>query len=257
MSTVINFDATNIDPTFGGGGSFFPVSDDKGHLVIICGDNGWKTAQSQKGQYLEIVLRCVEGPYNGQEAPLRLNLQHENPQAVQMANGQLSALCHVTGVLRAQTIAEMMNRPFRVVSVAQPQTDADKQAGKQPYTNLADNGIRDVNGNRPSKGAGVQTAQTAPQQPSQPPQMQQPPQGQGGWGGAPAGAPAQNTQPPQNAQGGWGNQAPPQGNQQPPQGDPNANWGGQAPQNTQAPPQGQQGGWNGGGQGGAPSWATQ
>lgn len=246
-NVVLNFDASTVSPEFGGS-SFFPVSDEKGWLVVIAGSNGFKTANSGKGQYLELILKGQEGPVAGQDATLRLNLMHENQTAVQAAYAQLSAIAHVTGVMRIGNVSDVFNRPFRVVSVEQKQTEADKAAGKAAYTQLADNGIRDQQGNRPGKGGqGPQVAQTAPQM-TQAPQMQQaqPPQG-GGQAAAPQ----------------WGQQGGGQVQQQPAQQQTQAapDWGqqqqqqgGQAvPQSGGAPAWGQPQG----GAGGQPAWTQQ
>lgn len=242
--TILNFDASTVDPNFGAAG-FFPVSDDKGHLVMITADNGFKNMSTGKGQFLELELTAQEGALAGMKAPLRLNLMHESGGAVAAASSQLSAIGHVVGVLRIGTTADIMGKPFRVVSELQ---DRNKPDG---YTQLAANGIRDTNGNKPGKsGQGPQTASPAPQ-------MTQPaaPQG-GGW----QGGQDQQTQPAQGQQGGqnWQAGQAPQGafgGQQPEQGQQAQNP--QAFQQQQAPAQGGQPGWSQqGGQGqGAPSWA--
>lgn len=225
-TSLAGFNAGQVDPNFGGQ-SFFPKSDDKGHLVILVADNGWKPAKSGEGQYLELILKAQEGAIAGMEAPLRLNLQHAKPNAVAAAQAQLSAICHCVGVLTPSTTADLFNRPFRVVSELQ---DPAKPDG---YTQLANNGIRDVNGNKPGAAqSGAVSPQPAQQAPAQP--------AQGGWGGQPG--PAQG----QPAQGGiagaagpgWGNAQQGQA-QQTAQGGPG--WG--APAQGNAAP------------GGAPGWA--
>lgn len=251
VTSLAGFDATTVDPNFGGG-SFFPVSDQKGHLVIITADNGFKPAKSGQGNFLSLTIKAQEGSIAGQETELRLNLQHSSQGAVAAAQAQLSAICHVVGVPRPNTTADLFNRPFRVVSELQ---DSNKPDG---YTQLANNGIRDVHGNKPGGQAqqGGASAQP-PQMPAgQPPagNFQQPPQGQGGFQQQQPPAGAFQQQPPQGGQqaGGWGQQGgqPPQGQQGQP------GWG-QAGQQA-APPQGQGGGGWGQGQpagGGAPGWA--
>lgn len=243
--TDLNFNFQNIDPDFGGGAGFLPVSDDKGWLVILTGDNGWKPAP-KGGFYLELVGQGQEGPVSGQEFALRLNLQHTNVTAQQIAASQLSALGHVLGFPgMIPNTAAMFNKPFRLVSVKQNNND---------YTQLANNGIRDINGNSPG-GKGPQQSQPAPQQPPAPPPQQQNNQQ---WQGQ---QPQQQQQPPQQQQNWQGQGQQWQGGnapQQPPQGQAGFVTGpaGQAPQGQQqaAPQQ-----WQGQGQqqGGAmPSWAN-
>lgn len=241
--TALNYDFSQVDPNFSGG-SFLPVSDDKGWLVVLTGDNGFKPAQSGKGHYLELIGKGQDQAVAGQEFTIRLNLQHTEPKAVAAAAAQLAALGIVCGLPgRITDASELFNKPFRLVSVKQPNSD---------YTQLADNGIRDVNGNKPQKlGSAPQTAQTAPVAPQQAPQQFAPQQApQGGWqtgpgavGGAPqGGAPHggvgfQPTTAPPGTFGG-----PAQGGFQPQQ----------APQ--QFNPQGGPAPFGGAPQGGQPSW---
>lgn len=247
--TMLNFDFSNVSPESPGGGSFLPISDDKGWLVILTGDNGFKPNSKNTGHYLELVGVGQDAQVSGQEFSLRFNLQHSEPKAVAAAVAELSALGHVLGLPgRINNTADLFNKPFRVVS--------EQQKGSE-YTQLARNGIRDVNGNKPGGAAkGPQTAGAAAPGagPAIPPQGGQPAQGgaPAGWGGAPQG------QPP--AQGGqWGG-APQQGQQQQQQ----QGWGGQPGQGqppaqpAQGQPQqgGAPGGWGApqGGPQGGPSW---
>lgn len=248
--TDLNYDFSQVNPIFEGS-SFLPVSPANGWLVILTEDHGWKPAKSGKGNFLELAGKGQEGPVAGQDFVLRFNLQHTEPKAVAAAAQELAALGTVLGLPgRIGNTAELLNKPFRVVSEQQ------KDGNGQPtqYTQLATNGIRDVNGNMAGKaGAGPQTAQPAPQAPppNQPafgapqgqpgpapfaqPQGQpqgQPfgqPQGQPSPFGAPAGQPAPFGQPQQGGAAPFG-----------------------APQGGTpfGAPQGQP-------QGGMPAWATQ
>ena len=159
--TLLNFDFTQVDPNFSGG-SFLPVSDDKGWLVVLNGDNGFKQASSGQGYYLELVGKGQDAAVANMDFTLRLNLQHAKPQAVAAAYAQLAALGIVCGLPgRVADTSELFNKPFRLVSVKQKDSE---------YTNLADNGIRFADGSKPARGGqGAQTAQPAPQIPQAPP----------------------------------------------------------------------------------------
>lgn len=254
MSTQYQFDATTVEPSQGGGGGL-PVSDDKGHLVVIIGDST-KPTRANDGWRLLLRLKVVDGPSAGAEGDYGLNLGNPSAEATRIAHAELSAIMHCIGILRInQSFAELYNRPFRVV--VKPQTNEPR------YTEVTK--VLDANGN-PPKAGGPQTAGGAPAAP-------QPPAGgaQGGWNQPPAGQPAQPQGQPQGGVqgGGWGNPNAPAGPQQPPQGQPApGGWGqpgGQPPQG--AGPQPQQGGgapgWAQNGQpqngqpGGMPGWANQ
>ena len=145
---------------------------------------------------------------------MRYNLWNQNTIAVNIANGQLSALCHATGVFKLQWEndgAALRNAKCQIEVVEQ----IDKET-KQPngYTQIAK--VYDVNGDEPGKPK--QQSQVHPQQQQQPQQWQQPNQ----------------QQPQQNApQSGWGGQQQPNQQQQP-----NAGW---QPGPTVNSPAGQQG----------------
>lgn len=236
MSTQLNFNAATVDPSFSGGGKFLPVSKEKGWLVKLTADNGFKNASSGEGQYLELAGEGIEPEVQGMPFVIRLNLQHNKMAAMKAAQAQLSALAHVMGKLQVGSTAELMGIPFRIVSVLQNPQDPNG------YTQLADNGILDANGNKPTFGQPSQAAQGG---------------GQGvqmaGPGQAPQGQAPQGMQNPQAGQ--------PQGGQAP-QGD----WGGQPQSQPQGQPQGGAPSWGGGqpqgdpnqngqaAQGGAPSW---
>ena len=273
-----SFDASTVAPETGEGGGFIPVSNDpRGTLVVVtdAGDgngNLMVANKAQTGAFMPLKLKVLEGPDAGKEGILRLNLQNDKHTTVSRAYAELSAICHCTGVMRInQSIAEIFNKPFRLVSELQ---DSNKPDG---YTQLANGGIRDANGAKAGKaGQGPQVAQTAQQQPAQQFQQHTGPGAAGnGWGGAPQQQQFQQQppvqqqqqfqQPPQQQQFQPGPQVevgpastfqqPPQGQQQIAQGAPGNNW---ATQQQQPPAQQQPGNWaNGGnGGGGAPSWAT-
>ena len=173
------FDATQHSTEWGGGGAFLPIENqpEVGWLVSIKGDNGMKPAKSGAGWYREIVLVGMEGPISGQEFVWRWNVLNDNQTTVEITNNQIAALCNVLGVMRFNQPTELVGRPFRLV--------AEKQKGENPqgWTQLAQKGIRDVNGNIPGRGTGAaaqnppQPGQVPPNQPQpQPPMQPQPPQ---------------------------------------------------------------------------------
>lgn len=160
-------------------------------------------------------------------AAMRYNLWNtESPKAVEIAHGQLSALCHATGIFKLDWANE-----GAALRNARCMIEVGYQKGEEPSQDKPNGGyteikrVYDVNGNEPGK-------------PGQTPQPQQ------GWGGAPAqqqqqpNPPQQSTNPnppmQQQPGGGWGTttQAPPN-NPSPPQS--GSGWGA-----TQQQPQQQQ-----------------
>lgn len=162
----------------------------------------------------------------------RYNIHNANPKAVEIAYGQLSALCRAVGIYQIDG-----NNECAALRGGKGLMDVGYQKDEEPNAQFPDRKgytelkrVYDINGNDPSKpGAATQAA----------------PQGQqGGFGGQPQQqAPQQSAPLQQQPNGGWGQggsqqQAAPQ----------------QQPQAQQAQPQGQT--WQPGGAqpGAAPPW---
>lgn len=143
---------------------------------------------------------------------MRYNIHNQNPKAVEIAYGQLSALCRAVGIYQIDG-----NNECAALRGGKGLMDVGYQKGEEPdpafpdrkgYTELKK--VYDINGNDPSKPAAAQQQQ-----------------GGGGFGGQPQQQPQNNSQPlQQQPGGGWGQNQPQQ----------------QQPQ--QNAPQGQQGGFN-------------
>lgn len=242
------FNAQQYTPNFGGGGDQLPPA--KGYKVVIV-DSGKEPSANNQGGFLWVACTPIEGPLVGRKQTIRFNLHHTNPKVVEIANDQLSALCHVVNVFNMQDTQQLHNIPFMI--------DVDWQKDNAPgqskggtdggYTDVK--ALYDINGNKPGKSAPTN---------SQPQTYAPPPQGAPPAGVAPMGngwvdpnqgqpqqqqAPQQQYAPPQ--------QAAPQQQYAPPQGQPQQQYAPPAEQQQQAPqqqyaapPQQQpQGAWNG------------
>ena len=231
-----SFQSQQYQPQYGGAGGLPPGQKYKGAIV----DSRQEPTADGRGGFLAFDIQVVEGPLAGQKQTDRLNLHNVNPKTVEIANKQLAAYCHVTGVFQFTDTAQLHNRPF-LFDVRQQKNDAQ-------YTEIC--ALYDLNGNEPGKAS---AGGPAPQQ--QPPANTPPPAGVapqgGGWGGQPAATGPENGPPPPGgpapAQGGWGGAPAPSGGPAAASG----GWGGApAPQGGPAPQQGwqqgqppQQGGW--------------
>lgn len=185
MQLLQGFDATTVDPTQGAGQ--MPIGK---HPVIIAGSE-IKATSSGNGGMLVLDLAITDGPNKGQTGAYRLNLYNPNQQAAQIAQRQLSAICHVTGVFKVSDSSQLHNIPFVV--------EVGYQKGEEPGPNNPDakgytevKKVFDMHGNEPGKKPANATPQPAAQSfapPSAPP-AQQAPAGPG-WS-----APAAQTPPP-------------------------------------------------------------
>lgn len=214
-----NFNAQQYDPSYSGMGGLPPGKGYVGMIVKTSMDN---TADGTGG-FISLEIECLDGPQKGNSQIDRLNVLNKSPKAVEIANKQLSAYCHVTGQYVLTDTDQLCGKPFKF--------DVAPQKNNPEYTQIV--AIYDINGNAPGKANPAQT-QPVPA-PNQPPPQQQAnpnPQSNGGWNPNP---PAEN--PPAQAPQGQGGAWTPPATQGAPAQAPGGGWGGQS--GGQAAP----GGW--------------
>lgn len=203
MNNLGTFDATNIPPEQGIG------AHPPGMFDATISNTEVKPNKDNTGGYLEVEFTTAAGRIIN-----RYNLWNQSQQAVEIANKQLSALCHATGTFRLDfnnKAAALRGLPLRI-EVAPQKNDPQYVEVKKVF---------DKHGNEPGRAPMGAPAQQQPmQQPQQQPQQQAPMQQQPG--------------------GGWGNPQPNPAPQQQPQGQPQGQpaWGNPQPQQQQQPQQG-------------------
>ena len=106
MAFLNNFDARTVDPVT----SFEPIA--AGKYVAVITDSQMKSTKNGDGKYLELTFEVVEGQYKGRKLWSRLNLENPSEQAVQIARGELSAICRAVGVMKPVDSAELHNLPL-------------------------------------------------------------------------------------------------------------------------------------------------
>jgi hypothetical protein len=206
MQLIQAFNANNYDPTQGVGG--LPIGR---HPVVICASE-IKGTKDNSGGFLQLDLRIIDGPQQGTVGAYRLNLYNSSQQAVDIANKQMSAVCHVTGVFNVTDSQQLHDIPF-IVEVGPQKNDPQYTEVKKVF---------DINGNEPGKGG---------QQQQQPQQNQQ-----------------QNNQQAGNNNGAWAGQGQQNNNQQQQQNNQQqggGNWQQQGQQNQNQQQQNNQGQNNG------------
>jgi hypothetical protein len=151
-----NFNAQQHEPQFGGGNKQLPPCK---KTKVIATESSQEPTKDGKGGMLVFTLKVVEGPLLGKEQMLRLNLHNISAKAVEIANGQLSALCHVVNVPAFTATEQLHNIPFLI--------DVDWQKGNEPTQEKPEGGyteitaLYDVSGNKPGK-AGQKAATSKP-----------------------------------------------------------------------------------------------
>lgn len=105
----IMFDATQVAPQESL--SPIPAGTYLAHII----DSEVRPLKSGMGQALALTFEVLDGPYRGRKVFTQLNVQHRgSPDAERIAQAQLSALCHATGVLKLSDSTQLHMRPVRI-----------------------------------------------------------------------------------------------------------------------------------------------
>ena len=115
----INFNAADVDPNQ----SFEPIPAGKYLAAIV--DSTTKPTKNGAGEYLEIVLEVLEGPYKGRRLWERLTLKHPNDVVVRIASANLSAICHAVAVMTLRDSHELHDIPMTVTVALRPVVTPD------------------------------------------------------------------------------------------------------------------------------------
>jgi hypothetical protein len=96
------FDGTQVQPSE----DFSPVPPGDYPVQIT----GQQTKETKKGdgQFLELEMTILGGQYQGRKVWERLNLVNKNPNAVEIAQRNLSAICHAIGKPRIRHESELV-----------------------------------------------------------------------------------------------------------------------------------------------------
>jgi len=200
------FDANQYEPATGS-----PPAMPTDWYNVMMTDSEVRETKDKQGAYLFCTFKVLDGQYAGRLAWARLNLWNKNPVAVEIAQGELSAICHAVNVFQVQDTAVLHGKPLMARIVYKPaEAGYDEGNDVKAYAPL---------GSKESKNAGTPAGPGA----EGPPAAAIPPTGYpatppGGYG-APAPAPAPGPAP-------WG----------PPPGSTGSPPPGPAPSTTGSPP---------------------
>ena len=101
----LNFNAEAVEPL-----TAYDVLP-KGEYLSMAVASEMKKTKSGTGEYLQITFEVLEGEGKGRKLFERLNIRNQNKQAEEIANRQLSALCHATGVMLLSDSEQLHNIP--------------------------------------------------------------------------------------------------------------------------------------------------
>ena len=117
MANLGNFNAHTVEPN----AEFEPIPAGK-YLAVITGSE-LKPTKNGSGHYLELTFQVIEGPYKNRLLWSRLNLDNPNELTVQIAKGELSAICRAVGVMQPKDSIELHSLPLVVTVKLKPRGD--------------------------------------------------------------------------------------------------------------------------------------
>lgn len=117
MADLSGFDANHVEPT----GDFEPIPAGK-YLAVIT-ESEMKANKAGTGSLLQLTFQVIEGEYQNRLLWARLNLDHPNAVAVQIARADLSAICRAVGVLAPKDSVELHNLPLVIQVRCKKRTD--------------------------------------------------------------------------------------------------------------------------------------
>ena len=118
------FDATTVEPP----GSYDPIPAGEYRAVIT--DSEWKDTKAG-GRYLNLTWKIDGGEHDGRLVWQMLNLDNANPKAVEIAQRELSAICHATGKINVADSADLHHIPCLIkMSVKRDEQYGDKNEVK-------------------------------------------------------------------------------------------------------------------------------
>lgn len=146
---LLNFDAAQVAPA--APMEVIPAGTYNAMMV----ESEMKPTKMNDGAYLSCTFEILDGEYKGRKVFTNLNLQNQNPTAVEIAYRSLSAICHAVGVIQCQDSAQLHNRPLQIVVKVKPAT-GEYEAGNEIK------GYKAIQQAAPAAAPGVMPPPTAP-----------------------------------------------------------------------------------------------
>lgn len=165
MSLTLSFNATEVQPA---SSDFEPIP--VGWYQFVIEKSELKPTKAGTGSMVSIMAK-VQGPTHANRVVFgNINYQNPNPQAQEIGQRQLSALCHAIGVLNLNNVAQLCGIPFEArVKITAPTYNVanDKDSGVLYEARNEFQGFRAVGGGAAAP-AGASSAPAAPSAPVKP-----------------------------------------------------------------------------------------
>lgn len=108
MSNLQGFNAAEVEPQ----STFDPIP--AGEYIAMIVDSEMKPTKNGLGEYLQLVFEVCDGEHSGRKIFARLNLNNQNQTAVEIAQRELSAICHAVGVLTPNDSSDLHDKPMSI-----------------------------------------------------------------------------------------------------------------------------------------------
>lgn len=108
MANLSGFDANTVEPT----GEFGPITPGRYSAMIV--ESLMKDTSAGDGKYLKLTFQILDGEFKGRNVWANINLVNPSEKAVQIARGQLSAICRAVGILTPKDSTELHNLPLEI-----------------------------------------------------------------------------------------------------------------------------------------------
>ena len=108
LGVALNFNATAVEPAK----PFQAI--EPGWYDAKIDESEMKPTKDGSGAYLKLRFSIIGGKHNNQKVFQNLNLKNANPTAVEIAQKQLSAICHSVNVLQLQNSAQLHGIPMKI-----------------------------------------------------------------------------------------------------------------------------------------------
>ena len=149
------FDATGIEPT-----TDFEVIP-AGRYTAEITNSEMRPNSKQTGEYLWLEFTVLDGPFSGRKLWAQLNLDNPSQQAVEIAQRELSAICHAVGKLRVGDSIELHNIPMEISIKIKNDAEYGPQNVLRGFKEIDGAGQGSVSGGSPNWKKPAATTQNA------------------------------------------------------------------------------------------------
>lgn len=109
-----SFDASTVQPS-----ASFSVLPAGSYLAMIT-DSDIVSTKAGDGQILKLTFDILDGEFKGRKVWNNLNVQNPNATAQQIAQADLSSICHILCVTKLQDTAALHNKPLKIKVTVRP-----------------------------------------------------------------------------------------------------------------------------------------